>query len=151
MITRSTVLRATLLCGVLDALFPTVMALAKGGDVGELWRGVASGPFGDAANGWGPGGAVLGLGVHFCLMALMAAGLAALLRVPAFTSMNWALLGLLYGLATYLVMYGLVLPLRFGTPFPQTDPARIASALFAHLVLVGLPMAWLFKRRPRSS
>ena len=151
MIRRPPIWMATLLAGALDALFATVMTLAKGGDVGDLWRGVASGPFGDAANGWGPGGALLGLGVHFALMALMAAVLASLMRVPAVARANWLIVGLLYGLATYLVMYGLVLPLRFGTPFPQTEPAKITSALFAHIVLVGLLMAWLFKRRRRSS
>lgn len=151
MIRRSPVLKATLLAGIMDALFATVMTLAKSGDIGDLWRGVASGPFGDAANAWGAGGALLGLGVHFALMALMAAVLASLLRMPAMARVNWVVIGLLYGLATYLVMYGLVLPLRFGTPFPQTDPAKIASALFAHIVLVGLVMAWLFRRMPHSS
>jgi hypothetical protein len=151
MIQRLQVLKAALLSGVLDALFATLMTLGKGGDVAGLWRGVASGPFSDAASGWGPAGALLGLGVHFALMLLMAAVLAALLRLPALARMNWVLLGLAYGLATYLIMYGLVLPWRFGTPFPQTDPAKIASALFAHVVLVGLVMAWVFKPAPRSS
>ena len=150
MIRSPLVLKASLLSGVLDALFATLMTLAKDGDVGVLWRGVATGPFGDAATGWGSAGAVLGLAVHFALMLLMAAVLAALVRLPALARMNWLLLGLAYGLATYLVMYGLVLPWRFGTPFPQTDPAKIASALFAHVVLVGLLMAWVFRPAPRS-
>lgn len=151
MIGPSRVLVAALLSGVLDALFPTIMALARGGDVGALWRGVASGPFGDAANDWGAAGVLLGLGVHFALMALMAIVFASLLRIPRLARLNWVVIGLLYGLATYLVMYGLVLPLRFGTAFPQTDPGKIAAALFAHLILVGLVMAWWFRRAPGSS
>jgi len=46
--------------------------------------------------------------------------------------------GALYGLGLWLVMYGLVLPLRFGAPFPSQDPIAIAKQLFAHMVLVGL-------------
>src|SRR5438046_1033541 len=87
--TRSPVLKATLLSGTLDALFATVMTLAKHGDVGALWRGVAAGPFGDAAKNWGAGGSLLGLAVHFALMAAMAAALAGLLRLPVFARMHW--------------------------------------------------------------
>lgn len=141
-------LKATLVSGAIDALFATLIALARGASVADLWRGVAAGPFGDAAKNWGLGGSLLGLAVHFALMGLMAGALLALLRLPLLTRINWVLLGLLYGLATWLVMYGIVLPWRFGTPFPQTDPAKLASHLFAHVGLVGLPMAWLFKRRP---
>lgn len=146
--TKSPILKATLVSGTLDALFASGMTLARGKDVGAVWRGVASGPFGDAAKDWGVGGSLLGLGVHFALMALMAAVLAALLRQPRIAAVNWVVIGVVYGLATYLVMYGIVLPLRFGSPFPQTSAAAIASALFAHVGLVGLVMSWLFRRTP---
>ncbi len=145
---RSRIALATLISGTLDALFASGMTLAKGKDVGAVWRGVASGPFGDGAKDWGLGGSLLGLGVHFALMALMAAVLGMLLRQPRIAAVNWAVIGVIYGLATYLVMYGIVLPWRFGSPFPQTNGAAIASALFAHVVLVGLVMSWLFRRTP---
>lgn len=146
---RSKVVAATLVSGTLDALFASGMAVARGNDVGMVWRFVASGPFGDGAKDWGTGGALLGLIVHFALMALMAAVLAALLRLPRIAAINWIVVALAYGLATYLVMYGVVLPLRFGAHFPQTSAGPIASALFAHVGLVGLLMTWIFRRTPQ--
>jgi hypothetical protein len=43
-------------------------------------------------------------------------------------------------------MYGLVLPLRFGAPFPSADRLEIAKQLFAHVVLVGLVIGLVAKR-----
>jgi hypothetical protein len=50
----------------------------------------------------------------------------------------------------WLVMYGLVLPLRFGGSLP-TEPTEVAKGLFAHSVLVGLPIAWITARTARRS
>ncbi|HVR91132.1 MAG TPA: hypothetical protein VHG29_08590 [Novosphingobium sp.] len=148
---KSAIVKATLVAGTLDILFAIVMTLKSGGDILAMLRGVAAGPFGDATQDWGVAGSIAGLLVHFAMMAIMAAALAVLLRQPRVASMNWIVVGILYGLATYLVMYGIVLPLRFGSHFPQTDPARIASALFAHVGLVGLLMTWIFRRTPQRA
>ena len=58
----------------------------------------------------------------------------------------WWLTGTLYGFALYLVMNALVLPLRFGAPFPPADLAKGAVALFPHIVFIGLPLAWLTRK-----
>ena len=57
---------------------------------------------------------------------------------------------MLYGLATYVVMNLLVVPMRFGTPLPPS-PLSIATQLFAHIVLVGIPIALITARylKPR--
>ncbi len=69
---RGLFLKAWLLCGSLDAAYASVLALVRGsGDVGGVWRGVASGAFGAAADSWGAGGVLIGLGVHFAIMAAM--------------------------------------------------------------------------------
>lgn len=149
---RRLFLRVWLLCGSLDAVYATVLTLVCGtGDVGGVWRGVASGPFGDAADTWGLGGAVIGLGVHFAIMAVMvAAGLWLARKSPFGTVAPWKA-GTLYGLALYAVMYGIVLPQRFGVPFPNPDKVKLALALFPHVFLVGIPMFVLFRRtRPLS-
>jgi hypothetical protein len=48
-------------------------------------------------------------------------------------------------------MNWLVVPLRFGTPLPPKT-LSIVTQLFAHIVLVGLPMAFVASRyfRPRA-
>jgi hypothetical protein len=60
--------------------------------------------------------------------------------------------GIAYGLVTYFIMNWLVVPLRFHTPLPP-KPLNIATQLFAHIVLVGIPFALIAVRymRPRSA
>ena len=62
---------ATLISGSLDILFAMILTVTRGGEIGNMLRSVASGPF-PAATEMGTGGAVLGLVVHFALMAIMA-------------------------------------------------------------------------------
>ena len=52
------------------------------------------------------------------------------------------LTGLAYGLITYLIMNWVVVPARFGTPLPP-KALSVATQLFAHIVLVGIPMAYI--------
>ena len=58
-----------------------------------------------------------------------------LLRSP----LKW---GLAYGLLTYVIMNLIVVPLRWPEAFPP-KPLSIVTQLFAHVVLVGLPIAWI--------
>src|SRR5262245_23248477 len=102
------ILWATLVAGTLDILSAFVFA---GAVVGVL-QTVASGPFGNAV-AEGPAGALLGLLTHFAIMAVMVAVyFAAAARIPLLTR-QWVLAGLLYGVVLWLVMYWIVLPLRF--------------------------------------
>jgi len=71
----------------------------------------------------GAGGAILGLLVHFALMAIMAAAyvwFASSNRREHLITMPLRA-GVAYGIVTYIVMNLIVVPLRFGTP---SRPAR---------------------------
>lgn len=142
---------AWLLCGTLDALYATAVALLRQTGVAEVWLGVAAGPFGDGARQWGAAGIVMGLLVHFALMAVMAAVGLWLARKTLLGEVAVWKAGTLYGIALYTAMYGLVLAWRFGAPFPNPDRVKIALGLFPHIFLVGIPMFILFKRTPRPS
>ena len=135
---------ATAISGTLDILFAMILTIAFGREIPNMLRYVASGPF-PAATEMGTGGAILGLVVHFTLMAIMAASYMALARhrqqLPA-KPIQW---GVIYGLATYFVMNCIVVPLRFHSPLPP-KPISIATQLFAHIVLVGIPMALIASR-----
>ena len=142
------ILLATLVAGTLDILAATGLTLYYGREPADMLRYVASGPF-PPATLWGAAGAALGLLVHFALMAVMAAlyvvaaeRLAALRRSP----LGW---GVLYGLATYVVMNLIVVPLRFATPLPPSTRA-IVTQLFCHIVLVGIPIALIAARHFRQ-
>ena len=108
-----TIALATLVAGTLDILFAMILTLVFGREIPGMLRFVASGPF-PAATDMGTSGAILGLAVHFALMAIMAAAFVLVARQkPGLTEqpIKW---GVIYGLVTYVVMNLVVVPLRFG-------------------------------------
>jgi len=138
----------TVVAGTLDILAAAGLTLYYGREIPNMLRYVASGPF-PGATEWGAAGAVLGLAVHFALMAVMAAVyVLAAARRPALRAkpVRW---GMLYGLVTYVVMNLIVVPLRFGTPLPPGTRA-IVTQLFCHIVLVGIPIALIAARHFRN-
>ncbi|GAA0861021.1 hypothetical protein GCM10009115_01990 [Sphingopyxis soli] len=143
---RSPFLFAWLLCGTLDIVYAMVWSVLAGSNPARMLRGVAKGPFGDGAGDWGLGGALAGLATHYAIMgAMVACWFFAVRRIPALRQ-PWWLTGTLYGFGLYLVMNGLVLPLRFGAPFPPADLVKGLVALFPHIVFIGLPLAWLTRK-----
>ena len=66
-------------------------------------------------------------------------------RIPLLTR-YWWIAGPLYGVGLFIVMYWLVLPARFEGFAPPSEAIGIAKGLFAHCVLVGLPIAWITAR-----
>jgi len=140
---------ATAISGTLDILFAMILTLWFGRQIPNMLRSVASGPF-PAATDMGTSGEILGLVVHFALMAIMATALVLLVRWRPQVAGTPLLTGIAFGLITYFIMNWLVVPLRFGIPLPP-KPLSIATQLFAHIVLVGIPMANVAARylRPR--
>ena len=92
---------------------------------------------------------MLGLAVHFALMAVMVAiYVAAAERIAALREKP-LLWGTLYGLATYAAMNLVVVPLRFAGAFPPSLRATITQ-LFCHIVLVGIPIGIIAARHLRQ-
>ena len=132
---------ATLVCGTLDILLAILLTLSRGREVGGMLRFVASGPF-PRATDMASSGAALGLLVHFTLMAMMVAVFVVAVRQrPSLLDNVW-LWGLAYGLVTYVVMNLIVVPLRFPAAWPP-KALSIATQIFAHVVLVGWPTAFI--------
>lgn len=140
---------ATAISGTLDILFAMILTVAFGRQIPNMLRYVASGPF-PAAIGMGTAGAILGLVVHFALMAIMATGLMLLVRWKPERLETPLHTGVAYGVLTYFVMNWAVVPLRFHTPLPP-KALSIVTQGFAHIVLVGIPMALIAARylKPR--
>jgi hypothetical protein len=139
-----TIVWATLVAGTLDILSAFVWTLIAGGKPANVLPSVASGPFGDAIRDSALA-APLGLIVHFAIMLIMvAAYVIVAARVPALTR-QWLVAGVLYGLLLWFVMYWVVLPLRFGIPHPS-EAAAITRQLISHMLLVGIPIAWITAR-----
>jgi hypothetical protein len=143
-----TIALATLTAGALDILFAIVLTLLYGRDPAGMLRYVASGPFPQATD-MGAAGSALGLLTHFTLMAIMAA-------LFIIAARQWPSLldkpiqsGIIYGLITYVAMNWIVVPLRFDTPLPP-KALSIATQLFAHIILVGIPIALIAARHLRA-
>ena len=141
---------ATVVAGTLDILFAMILTLWFGREIPGMLRYVASGPL-PSATDMGAGGAILGLLVHFALMAVMATVFMLIVRArPQLLETPWRT-ALAYGVITYFAMNWLVVPLRFGTPLPPRA-LSIATQLFAHIVLVAIPFALIAVRtlKPRD-
>ena len=142
-----TIAVTTLVAGSLDLLWAMLLTTLFGREIPNMLRYVASGPF-PAAQDMGASGAAIGVAVHFLLMTAMAGifVLAAQSRPQLLARPIVA--GILYGLLTYVLMNLLVVPVRFGTPLPP-KAISVATQLFAHIVLVGIPTALITARMLR--
>ena len=140
---------ATLISGTLDIVFAMILTLIYGRDVGNMLRFVGSGPI-PSATEMGVAGALLGLLVHFALMAIMAAVFMAVARAKPAILSKPVLTATGYGLLTYVVLDLLVVPLRFPAAFPP-KPLSIATQLFAHIVLVGFVFVAVARRHLRTA
>ncbi len=140
--------KAWLMCATLDGLYATVASILRGGTFSKTWSGVAAGPFGEAAKDWGVGGVIVGLAVHFAIMAAMVAVfLYAYRRMPILRENSPWLIGTLYGLILYGIMYGIVLGMRYPGSFPPADLFRFGLWLLPHIICVGVPLALMARRR----
>lgn len=141
-----TVLMGTAIAGTLDILSAIVIRLSSGKSVANMLRGIAAGPFGERAREWGSVGAVVGLAVHFAIMAAMVAAFALAARHFPAIRLRWAASGALYGLLLYALMYHLVLPLRWGAGAGGDGLRAALLPIAIHILLVGLPISWIVCR-----
>jgi hypothetical protein len=137
--------QATALAGLLDIAAAALLAAKDGHSPARMLRGLASGPFPDALH-WGFAGAAAGLAVHFAIMAVMAGVFMLAWQRIAFVR-AWPLsCGAVYGLVLWGVMYGAVLPARWPSLFHARALSDVATQLFCHVALVGLPMGLVARR-----
>jgi len=109
-------------------------------------RGIASGLLGRSALQGGTPAWILGLALHF-FIAVSAAGVYyAASRKLKFLTESPVVCGLFYGIAVFLVMNLIVLPLsaiHFRGPFQYLGLVR---GILIHMFLIGLPIAWSVRR-----
>ncbi len=149
--TALTILLGTAVAGVLDMTEACVYwGVTKGVAPERIFHSVASGLLGKAAfTGGAPAGA-LGLAAHFFIMSgMVTCYVLASLRLPILTRRP-VTMGLAYGVATYVVMNYVVVPLshaKHGGPFVLTT---FINNLSAHLFMVGVPIALVAAWRARK-
>ena len=138
------ILVATLVAGTLDILSACVYTLIAGRAPITMLKGLASAILGNEAVKGGIGVALVGLLLHFAIMAVMVAFFVIAASRLSVLKTHWLLAGIAYGIGLWAVMNLIVLPLRFGWhPF---TPLGLAEHFFSHIVLVGIPIAWFARR-----
>ncbi len=139
-----TIFLGGLVAGAFDLAYVFTVYGVRGISPIVILQSIASGLLGRAAYAGDVKTALLGLVLHFSMAFLMAAGFVVLVRVLPALLQRPLLMGPVYGVLLFVVMYYLVVPLSAAVI--QTPSGwLLAGALFAHTVLVGTPIA-LFAR-----
>ena len=138
-----------LVAGSLDIADAIIFSSFRGvtGDV--VLKYIASGLLGPSAMAGGMGTATLGLALHF-VIAFGAAAVfyAAATRLP-FLWQRPLVSGPIFGLAVYLVMNFVVIPMSAIRPRPFQFNAGFVNLIVAHIFFVGLPIALAARRSAR--
>jgi len=140
------ILTAGLLAGTLDMVFACAWWAARADlPVQRILQSVAAGVLGRNSFEGGWGTALLGLVLHLSIALVMAAVYVLVAGRWSLSTRRPLVCGAVYGLLLYAVMRFVVVPLS-AAPGGGGDPAWVTAAIFAHVVLVGMPIAWLSAR-----
>lgn len=141
------ILLGGLIAGALDITGACVVAWLRAG-VGpvRVFQSVASGLLGSASFAGGAKTAVLGLALHFLIATVATAVFYFASRSLRFMVTRPITTGLLYGIAVYVFMNFVVLPL---SAVPRRDPPPLSGRIISLLVIifcVGLPISLIVSR-----
>lgn len=138
-----------LVVGILDITAASVNVWLRSGR-SPVWtfQSVAGGLYGAETFNGGYRTAALGLAIHF-FIAITATAVYYLASRHVRFLVNQAILSaVLYGIAVYVFMYFVVIPLTpLGTPKPSFS--SMATAILIHIFCVGLPIALIVRRFSR--
>ncbi len=149
---RRTIVVGGLLAGALDLTWACVQTTVQGRQPARMLQSIASGVLGSAAYDSGRAAMALGILLHFTIaFGACATYFLASWRWPQLHR-HHLLAGSVYGLGVYFFMQTVVLPLsRIGYKF-AFPPRNMLLGFAAHILCVGLPIAWAARRfaaRPR--
>jgi hypothetical protein len=139
------ILAAGLICGVLDGLSAIAITLLLGGKVIRMFQGIAGGILGPATFQKGVRTALLGVGLHFTIAFGAAAVYYVASRDIPFLIDRALLAGVIYGIAVYLFMQFVVIPLSAIGHRPLVTRNFVAQ-LIVHMVVVGPSIALMVRR-----
>jgi hypothetical protein len=139
--TLPAILAATLSAGILDAAAASLQAaVTLNVKPQRVFQGVASGLLGPRVLEAGAGTAILGLALHFLIALIISTiYILAAQRLP-FLLDHPLIAGGLYGIAVYLVMFYIVLPLSRRAPRPFNLKFALTQ-LVIHTVIIGWSIA----------
>ncbi|WP_417460411.1 hypothetical protein [Kordiimonas sp.] len=131
-----------LIAGTLDIIYAITAHGVRGVPPIRIWQSVASGVQGTDAYSGGMASAILGGGLHYFIMLIMAGVYVIAGQVFPILTSKPVVSGLAYGVVLMAVMNYVVVPLSAAVPGKVPEGWYFVGALFAHTCLVGLPIAW---------
>jgi len=140
---------ASLIAGILDITSAFVIAELKGTGSIRMLQGIAGGLLGPRSFEGGMATAGLGLAIHFLIAFTAASVFYAASRKLTFLTQHAVTSGLLYGIAVYLSMYWIVVPLAFVNA--RHSVSRDVTAVIIHMLLIGLPISLIVRWHSRRS
>ena len=136
------------IAGAMDITAAFLNAATRGVRPWRVLQGIASGLLGPASFEGGRATIVLGGAIHFFIAFTAATIFYLASRRLAFLTQRAVLAGALYGIAVYLFMYWMVIPLSAIRRGPFSWRATII-AILTHIVCVGLPISLAVRRATR--
>lgn len=137
-----------LIAGALDITAAFVNSGLRGRSPIWVLQSVASGLLGPSSFKGGFRTAALGTVVHFFIAFVTCTVYYVASRKLEILMSRAIVCGLLYGVAVYLVMYGIVLRITFHRSFFQPLSA-VVTAVLIHMFCVGLPISLVVRRYPK--
>jgi len=144
-----TVVVGGLAAGVLDILDAFIVTSLNGGTPIRVLHAIASGVVGRSAYQGGMTTAAVGLVLHFVISFGAATTYFLASRKLPVMLRHWVPAGLAFGLAVWVFMYYVVLPVTFGRPNTLPPLPQLINQLGIHALGVGLPIAWFASRSAR--
>jgi uncharacterized membrane protein YagU involved in acid resistance len=141
-----------LVAGAADITYACVhYNLVYGTPPERIFQSVAAGLIGkDVATAGAWGTAALGLGAHMAIALIMAAAFVGVSMFVPLVRKLWSITGPLYGLGLMFLMNFIIVPMSaVGGPAQLPQGELLYGAIFAHTILVGLPIAWFAARVTR--
>ena len=140
---------AGLIVGILDITSAFVIAEIKGTGSIRMLQRIASGLLGQRSFEGAMATAGLGLAIHFLIAFTAAAVFYAASRKFGSLTQHAVVSGSLYGIAVYIFMYWIVVPLVFVDTHHSVS--RDVTAVIVHMLLIGLPISLIVRRYSRPA
>lgn len=137
-----------LLAGILDISSAVIITLYYHRAPSRMLQYIASGLLGPRSFEGGSATAAFGLFLHFFIAFSAATVFFLASRKLSFLTRHPVISGLLYGIAVYIVMYWIVVPLSLIHRHP-TELKQIPLPVMVHMFCVGLPISlgvWRYSR-----
>lgn len=139
--------------GAIDLVYATARTVAAGGSALRPWKGVAAALFGvNAVASGGDAMAIVGVCLHF-LITIVAATIFYVAARRYHLLVRYPLIsGICFGTLFFLVMNYIILPLSvIGKPLYVGSPATMAFAVVSHIIMIGLPIAFIVSWRTKRA